>query len=174
NQLAFRLRPEGVDDEHRGGLRHRLDDQHARHHRTAREMALEIIFVDRDVLDAGCLLVRHHVDDPVDHQKGVAMRDHFHDPLKVDLRRLLVGAGRIDHPPSFFLARRCRIANCRMNCVKGTAGLPPTVAPASMSRITPDLAEMRAPSPTLRWPARPTCPPAMTKSPSLVLPEIPT
>src|ERR1700686_4241947 len=53
DELAFRRRPEGMDDEHRGGLRHRLDDQHARHHRTAREMALEIVFVDRDVLYAG-------------------------------------------------------------------------------------------------------------------------
>ena len=33
---------------------------------------------------------------------------------------------------------------------------------------------MRAPLPIVRWPANPACPPAMTKSPSLVLPEMPT
>ena len=36
-----------------GGLRHGLDDQHARHHRVTREMALEERLVDGHVLDAG-------------------------------------------------------------------------------------------------------------------------
>src|SRR6266851_4957393 len=174
DQLAFRLRPQGMDHKHRGGLRHRLDDQHARHDRTGREMALEIVFVDRHVLDAGRLLVRHHVDDLVDHQKRMAVRDHLHDPLNVDLEGLLLGAGRIDHRPSFFFARRCRIATCFMNKPIGTAGAPQTVSPAPISRITPDCAAIRAPLPISRWPAKPACPPTMTKSPNLVLPEIPT
>src|SRR6266542_4792575 len=118
-------------------------------------MTLEKIFVDRDVLDAGSPQIRHRVDDFVDHQKRVAMWDHFHDPLNIDLRGLLVSAGRIDHRPSFFNARRSSSADCRNQFANGTAGKPPTVAPASTSRITPAFAAMRAPLPTFRWPAKP-------------------
>src|SRR6516162_7850050 len=102
------------------------------------------------------------------------MRDHFHDPLHVDLRDLLLGASRIDHYVAFFLARRFRTAVCFMNSASGTAGLPHTVSPAGMSRMIPLLAAIRAPLPTCKWPASPPCPPTITKSSSLVLPEIPT
>ena len=103
DELALRFRPERMHDQHRRGLRHRLDDQHARHHRPRREMALKIILVDRHVLDAGRPLVRHHVDDLVDHQERMAMRDHLHDPLDIDLRALLRRAqvGSIITRPSF-------------------------------------------------------------------------
>src|SRR6202008_2051885 len=104
----------------------------------------------------------------------MTMRDHFHDPLNVDLRDLLLGASRTDHHFSFFLARRCSTAVCLMNSVRGTAGLPHTVSPAGMSRMIPLLAAIRTPLPISKWPAAPPCPPPMTKSPSLVLPEIPT
>ncbi len=40
------------DDDGAGGLRHALDDQHARKDRLAREMTLEDRLVERDVLDA--------------------------------------------------------------------------------------------------------------------------
>src|SRR5437764_3619967 len=163
-----------MDDKHRRRLLHRLDDQDARHYRPAREMTLKIMLVDRDVLDAGGPHIRHRIDDLVDHQKRVAVWDHFHNPLDIDLGGLLFGEGRIDHRPSFFFARRCRIATCFMNEAIGTAGLPQTVSPAATSRINPALAATRAPSPIVRWPAKPACPPAITKSPSLVLPEIPT
>ena len=60
----------------------------------------------------------------------MAVRDHLHDPLNVDLDGgsdlgacgASPAAGRIDHPPSFFLARRCRTATCFMNNRIGTAG----------------------------------------------------
>src|SRR6266446_2723576 len=174
DQLALGVLAERMDDEHGGGLRHRLDDQHPGHDRPAREMALKERLVDRDILDPGGPNIRHRIDDLVDHQKRVAMRDHFHDPLNVDLGGLLVRAGRIDHRPSFFSARRCSSADCLNQFANGTAGKPPTVAPASTSRITPAFAAMRAPLPMFRWPAKPACPPAMTKSPSFVLPEMPT
>src|SRR3954447_3178219 len=174
NQLALRFAPEGMDDQHGRRLRHRLDDQDARHYRPAREVTLKIMLVDRDVLDAGGPHIRHRIDDLVDHQKRIAVRDHFHDPLDIDLGGLLFGEGRIDHRPSFFFARRCRIATCLMNEAIGTAGLPQTVSPGAMSRITPALPAMRAPLPISRWPAKPACPPTITKSPSFVLPEIPT
>ena len=53
NHLAFRLRTERIDHDYSRCLRHRFDDQNARHDRMRREMALEIRFVDRDILDAG-------------------------------------------------------------------------------------------------------------------------
>ena len=40
-----------VEQQDRRGLGQRLDHQHARHQRRAREMALEEVFADRDVLD---------------------------------------------------------------------------------------------------------------------------
>src|SRR5579875_3750372 len=162
NQLAFRFPAQ------------RMHDQHGRHHRARRKMALEIMFVDRDVLDAGGALIRHHVDHLIDHQKRMAMRDHLHDPLDADRRERLPPAGCIGHGLSFFCARRCSTAICLMNVVSGTAGLPQTVIPAGMSRMTPLFAAIRAPPPMCRWPARPPCPPIMTKSSSLVLPAMPT
>src|SRR5215472_18949511 len=54
DQLTFRSRPQGVYDQHRGGLRHRLNDQNSGHHWPSRKMALKVVLVDRDVLDAGC------------------------------------------------------------------------------------------------------------------------
>src|SRR5260370_688346 len=101
------------------------------------------------------------------------MRDHLHDPLNVDLDRGGVGAGRIDHHPSLFFARRCTMAVCLMNSIIGTAGLPHTVAPAGTSRMTPLLPAIRAPLPICKWPAIATCPPSITKSPSLLLPPMP-
>src|ERR1700674_828819 len=61
DQLALGCRPEGMDDEHRGGLRHRVDDQDAGHDRAGREMPLEVRLIDRYVLDAGRLLVCYDV-----------------------------------------------------------------------------------------------------------------
>src|SRR5436309_817384 len=126
-------------------VRHNLDDQGAQHDRTDREMALEILLVDRDVLDAGGAHIGHCVNNLVDHQKRVAVRDHFHDPLNIVLDGLFLGEGRIDHHPFFFLARRCRIATCFINEAIGTAGMPQTVSPDATSRISPALAAMRAP-----------------------------
>src|SRR5262249_6881099 len=172
DELPFRGRAQRVDHEHGRGLRHRLDNQHARHNRPRREMPLEVLLVDRDVLDPGCPLVGHGVNDLVDHQKRMTVRDHFHDPPHIDLDCRGFGVGRLAHSsPSFFLASRGRTAFCRSPAVAGGAGPPAPVTPASTSRITPALAAMRAPEPIFRWPASPACPPAMTKSPSFVLPE---
>jgi hypothetical protein len=40
------------EHQHAGGLRQRFHDEHARHHREARKMALKEGFVLRDALDA--------------------------------------------------------------------------------------------------------------------------
>src|SRR5439155_10536423 len=139
-EFAFRFRPERMDDEHRRGLRHRFYYQHPRHDWTRRKMTLKITLVDGHVLDPGRPLVRHHVDDLVDHQKGMAMWDHFHDPLNIHLCNLLFFTNRSDHHRSFFLARRCSTAVCLMNSGSGTAGLPHTVWRAATSRMRPLLA----------------------------------
>src|SRR5690606_360630 len=56
-------------------LRHRLDDQHARHDRMAREMPLEEGLVDRYVLvGANTLGIHVQLTDPVDQQERVAVR----------------------------------------------------------------------------------------------------
>ena len=121
-------------------------------------MTLEIKLVDRDVLDAGRVRIGDDIDDLVDHQERLAVRDHLHDPLDVDLdggrtprasAEAGLQAGSIILP-SFFLASRCRIATCFMNNRIGTAGLPQTVSPGATSRISPDLAAMRAPLPIVR------------------------
>src|SRR5262249_22873451 len=61
------------------GLRPTFDQEHARHHRIAGEVALEIRLVSRDILDAGGRAVSVHVDDAVDKQKRIAMRQQLED-----------------------------------------------------------------------------------------------
>ena len=53
---------------------HPIKITHAGHDGMAGEMALEIRLVDGDVLDAGARLLAIHVDDPVDQQEGIAVR----------------------------------------------------------------------------------------------------
>src|SRR2546425_9398052 len=126
-------------------------------------MTLKERLVDRDVLDAGGSQIRHRVDHLVDHQKRVAVRDHLHDPLNVDLGGLLVGTGRIDHRPSFFCARRCSTAVCRSQLTNGTAGEPPTLGPAPTSPGTPAFPAVPAPFPLFKLPPQTRRPPAPTK-----------
>lgn len=64
-----------------------LDDEDARHHGELREVTLEEILVDGDVLDADTGLVAIDVDDLVDEQEGVAMRQQLHDLLDVRSRQ---------------------------------------------------------------------------------------
>ena len=61
-----------------------------------------------------------------------------------------------------------------MNSLIGTAGLPHTVSPAGHVAHQAALGGDPGPVPICKWPASPPCPPTMTKSPSLVLPEMPT
>src|SRR6516164_1010080 len=60
-------------------LRHALDQQHARHDRIARKVALEIRLVRRDVLDPSGRAVSIHVDNAIDKEKRVAMRQQLED-----------------------------------------------------------------------------------------------
>src|SRR5262245_7291850 len=60
--------------EHARGLRHRLQDQHPGHDRTAGKMTLEVRLVGRDVLHRHDTLARLYLLHPVDHQHRVALR----------------------------------------------------------------------------------------------------
>src|SRR5260221_10552105 len=95
DELAFRAAAQRLNDEDGGGLRHRLDDQHARHHRALGEVAGEIGFVDRHVLDPDGTRIGDDLDDPVDHQERVAMRDHRANALDIEIRHPALLVGRI-------------------------------------------------------------------------------
>ncbi|MNL23923.1 hypothetical protein D3C87_1453360 [compost metagenome] len=60
-------------------LGHGLDDQNARHDRAIREMTGEMRFVDRHVLDANRRIITIDLDDLVDEQERVTMRQKLHD-----------------------------------------------------------------------------------------------
>ena len=82
--VAF-LRLQRHEGEDRAGLRQRLDDQHARHHRMAREVAHEERLVDRDVLQRDDALARHELEHAVDEDDRIAVRQLPHDLLDVHL-----------------------------------------------------------------------------------------
>src|SRR6185436_17854590 len=84
DQFAFGGVAERGHNHHGGGLGHGLDNQDARHHRLSREVALEERLIGGDILDADRGFGRDDILEPVDHQHGIAMRDHFHDPVDID------------------------------------------------------------------------------------------
>ena len=86
------------DADRAGGLRHALDEQDPRHDRLAGEMAGEIRFVDRDILDADRGVVAVDIDDPVDHQKRKAMRQQFVDCLDVEADKRGRVIRHLDYP----------------------------------------------------------------------------
>ena len=71
---------------------HRLDDQHARHDRGIRVVALEKRLVVGDVLDADGRRVLDDVLDAIDQQEGIAVRNHPLDPRQIRCRRRGVSA----------------------------------------------------------------------------------
>lgn len=44
-------------------------------------MALEERLIDADVFQANGTVVKLHIDNPIDHQHGIAMRDHLQNAL---------------------------------------------------------------------------------------------
>jgi hypothetical protein len=108
HQAALDLSALVVDHQRARGLGHGLDDQHARHHRPAGEMADEERLVHRHVLDAGARQVGIHVDDAVDQQERRPMRQQLHDaddvgflqpPLLLVLGHLPSQSARLAGPP---------------------------------------------------------------------------
>jgi hypothetical protein len=85
-----------VKRQDRAGLRHRLDDQHPRHHRVMREMALEVRLVDRDILESSQMLARLAGEHPVDHQERVAVRQILENLADVHAAHGLLLLARFD------------------------------------------------------------------------------
>jgi hypothetical protein len=75
NQAAVFFRIEQRDA---ADLGHGFRQQHARHNRLAREVALEKQFVERRVLNADSVFHRFQLDDAVYEQHRIAMRQNFH------------------------------------------------------------------------------------------------
>ena len=112
--------------QHPGGLRHRFDDQHARHDWARGKMALEKGFVDRHRLDRMDRLVWHQRHHAVDQQHRITMRQRSHDPT--DIHR----------------ATRVRFNLSVHSCVSATwAPAPGSRAPAQRLRPAPGPAASR-------------------------------
>src|SRR5205823_14025562 len=78
-------RSPSLDHQHPPALPHGFNLTHARHPRMARKMPLEKRLVDGYRFDAdafGSAFVE--ADDPVDHQKGITMRQNPHDLFTVE------------------------------------------------------------------------------------------
>src|SRR6202035_2627445 len=66
-----------VDAQNPGGLGHALDQKNAGHDWALREVPLKLRLVDADILDADAGFVASRLDDAVDHQKWIAVRQGF-------------------------------------------------------------------------------------------------
>jgi hypothetical protein len=75
------LWPRALERKDGRGLRHRLDDEHARHHREVREVPGKERLVDGDVLDRRDAHVLLEGDDAIDEEERVAVRQVFLDFL---------------------------------------------------------------------------------------------
>src|SRR5271169_3258057 len=125
-------------------------------------MALKMRFVGRHVLDADPVLVRSRLNNAVNQQKRVAMRQQREKLL--DIEALKHTLGRFVHstprpfgasgppaysgllsPPNFPAASCFSAATSRKNSRIGFAGAPPHRSPAGMSVITPAAAATWAP-----------------------------
>ena len=60
-------------------LRHRLDHQHPRHHRRQWKMPLKLRLVDRHILYADARFVAANIDDAIDQQEWIAVRQIVED-----------------------------------------------------------------------------------------------
>src|SRR5262249_17023072 len=56
------------------GMRHALDQKHARHDRVIGKMTEEMRLVEGDIFDSDTVIFAADVDDPVDHDKRIAVR----------------------------------------------------------------------------------------------------
>src|SRR6185437_11559804 len=101
---------EALEGEHRRGLRHRLHDEDAGHHRVVREVPREERLVHRHVLDRDEALVLLVLDHAVDQQERVAVREILLD---------LLNGHRLAHGP----LPEGRAARAR-RCDRAGAGAP--------------------------------------------------
>ena len=89
-------------------LRHRLDNKHARQDWISREMSGEMRFVLSDILNRRHAFVRRAIDNFIEHQKRLAVRQQFLD--RINAKRI----GIISH---LFFSPAC--SPCRAACRRG-------------------------------------------------------
>jgi hypothetical protein len=82
-RFAGRLHAGRLEGEHAGRLRHGLDDQHARHDGTAGEMPLEKRLVERHVLERHDLAAGRVLENTIDQQERIAMRQVAENSLEI-------------------------------------------------------------------------------------------
>src|SRR6185436_6300273 len=68
-----------VHEQHTTDLRHRFDDEHARHDRIPWEMSLKERLIDAHVLDAYDPLPVLDLKNAIHEQEWIAVREHLHD-----------------------------------------------------------------------------------------------
>src|SRR5688572_22392751 len=158
-------------------LSHGLDDQYAGENRLVREMTLKHRLVIGNVLDAGRALVAIDVDDAIDHQKRIAVRQRLEDVRDFKCGELapgrLVGNHGVVHQRRSPLLSLRRVATSRQKSLKLCAGAPATSLPAGISVATAARPRTTVPAPMVRWPLVPAPPPIRTPSSSTVEPESP-
>src|SRR5690606_13563409 len=111
DELAGAGEAERFDREYAGCLRQRLDDQHARHDRPAREMALEETLVDRHRLGGDDPFADDELLDAIDEEHRIAVRQRRHHPP--DVERADGGLLRLPHQ------RPCGRGRCCCCCCAG-------------------------------------------------------
>ena len=75
-------------------LRHALDQQHAGEDRQSGKVAHELRLVGGDVLDADAGFVAVDLDDAVDHQERIAVRQQLQQRLDIGCAQLVAGLAR--------------------------------------------------------------------------------
>ena len=94
--------------QHTRGLRHALDQEHARHHRVVGKMTEEMRLVESDVFDPDAVILAANVDDAVDHDKGVAMRKEPQDLPDIGALKRLAAHSSVPSSLREALSRRTR------------------------------------------------------------------
>src|SRR5882672_7277354 len=119
-------------------------------------MPHELRLVDRDVLDSDAALVATDIDDAVDHQKRIAVRQRLENGGNIGRLECGPGDSHFPHPHSLSCARppllslvsRSSVATSRSHCLPDLAGYPAQRAPDGTLLMTPALAPSIAPAPT--------------------------
>src|SRR5712672_730125 len=166
-----------LDAYHAGGLRHRFDHHHARIYRTLREMPEKRWLVKGDVLDSDAAVIDSDIDNPVNQQHRIAVRERLQD--LIDVHELKFDRRLHQSRPSSFgsdvlsRTRRSIATISRNHCLVGFAKWPPQRPLAGISSLTALIAVTWAPSPMRRWLLIPTLAPSATLSPIVRLPASP-
>src|SRR6266568_3236578 len=110
-------------------------------------MTEEMRFVEGDIFNADAMVLAADVDDAIDHDKGIAVRQQPQDLMDVgDLKGLAAHSSA----PSVLRPRRTRrrtVTTPRFHSITGSAGYPTQRPPAGIFDITPARAPTIAPSP---------------------------